>query len=298
MTAPVAGADAIPAPAATPAPSADRTVDRTVDRAAEIADTTAKIALYARVSRIAAAERDPRVAVGAAWATDVLTVQQLLAERAPAESDAAHQRFLAVATAVGAAVSGAVPVAGEAEPTRARDAREVVVAARRRMLGVFDASAAALIAERLTDLEHLAELPPAVGKALPSPGDALQWRAREIGPAGLIEALHVAASDGRLIAEALLAAGYRRDAARQMCLADVAEVEAYLVEASVAVGDDALLLADVRRGALVFLLSEAAERPVDVAAARAGVWAAVRAALPPAEVERLAPRLGRTRTAA
>ncbi|WP_019874614.1 hypothetical protein [Sporichthya polymorpha] len=296
MTAPVAGADAIPAPAATPEPeaTANRAADRAADRAAEIADTTAKIALYARVSRIAAAERDPRVAVGAAWATDVLTVQQLLAERAPAESDAAHQRFLAVATAVGAAVAGA----NEAEPAKARDAREVVVAARRRMLGVFDASAAALIAERLTDLEHLAELPPAVGKALPSPGDALQWRAREIGPAGLIEALHVAASDGRLIAAALLAAGYRRDAARQMCLADVAEVEAYLVEASVAVGDDALLLADVRRGALVFLLSEAAERPVDVAAARAGVWAAVRAALPPAEVERLAPRLGRTRTAA
>src|SRR5690606_35744644 len=154
---------------------------------------------------------------------------------------------------------------------RARDAREVVVAARRRMLGVFDASAAALIAERLTDLEHLADLPPAVGKALAAPGDALKWRAREIGPSGLIDQRRLAASDGGLIAEALLAAGYRRDAARQMCLADVAEVEAYLVEASVAVGDDALLLADVRRGALVFLLSEAAERPVDVAAARAGV---------------------------
>ncbi len=301
MTAPVPVTDAIP----TPVLGADRTAsdrtdsERTVsertaaDRAAAVADASAKAALYARVSRTAAAERDPRVATGAAWTTDVLTVQVLLWERAPADEDQAHRRFVAVATAVGAAVCGATDAG---ETARARDAREVVVTARRRLLGVFDGPAAALIAERLPDLEHLAELQPAVGCALPGPGESLQWRAREIGPAGLVEQLRTGAADGRVIAEALLAAAYRRDAARQACLADVAEVEAYLVEASVAAGDTDLLLADVRRAALILLLSEAADRPVDVAAARAGVWAAVRAALPPTEVERLAPRLGRTGT--
>jgi hypothetical protein len=261
------------------------------DRTAVIADATAKAALYARVSRAAAAERDPRVAAGAAWTTDVLAVQALLWERAPSDDDQAQRRFLAVATAVGAAVCGNTDAA---EPARARDAREVVVTARRRLLGVFDAPAAALIAERLGDLEHLAELAPAPARAMPSSSDSLHWRSRELEPVQLIAGLRTAAADGRVVADSLLAAGYRRDSARQMCLADLAEVEAYLVEASVASGDLDLLLADVRRAAVVLLLSEAADRPVDVAAARAGVWAAVRAALPPAEVERLAPRLGRT----
>jgi hypothetical protein len=159
---------------------------------------------------------------------------------------------------------------------------------------VFDAPAAALVAERLGDLDHLAELPPAPGLVMPLPSDSLRWRARDIGATDLVDLLRTAAADGRVVAAALLEASYRGDSARQMCLADLAEVEAYLVEASLAAGDADLLLADVRRAAVVLILSEAADRPVDVAAARAGVWAAARAALPPAEVERLAPRLGRT----
>ncbi|HUR72965.1 MAG TPA: hypothetical protein VMZ00_01740, partial [Sporichthya sp.] len=278
MTAPAPVTDATPAPAGA------------ADRATAIADATTKAALYSRVSRAAAAEWDARVAAGAAWAADVLQVQALLWERAPAEDDSAHRRFLAVATAVGAAVCGATDAA---EPPQARDAREVVVAARRRLLGVFDAPAAALVAGRLTDLEHLAEVPPAPGRGLPSPSDSLRWRARDLDPTELVGLLRTTAADGRVVAGALMEAGYRHDSARQMCLADLAEVEAYLVEASLAVGDADLLLADVRRAAVVLILSEAADRPVDVAAARAGVWAAARAALPPAEVERLAPRLGR-----
>lgn len=285
MTASVPATDAVSAPVP---------VDRAVHLAAPIADASAKATLFSRVSRAAAAERDPRVAAGAAWAADVLVVRTLLWERAPEDEEQAQRRVHAVATAVGAAVTGDVRGSGTDEPTTVRDAREVVVTARRRMLSVFDGPAAALVAERLHDLEHLAELPPSAGRVMPAPDDSLQARAREIGPAALVELLRTAASDGRVIWEALLAAGYRRDAARQACLADLAEVEAYLVEASIAVGDTGLLLADVRRAAVVLLLSEAADRPVDVAAARAGVWAVVRAALPPTEVERLAPRLGRS----
>ena len=283
MTASVPATDAVSAPV----PAADRAVGL----AAAITDASAKATLFARVSRAAAAERDPRVATGAAWAADVLVVQMLLWERAPEDEEQAQRRVHAVATAVGAAVSEGF--GGSDEPA-GRDAREVVVTARRRMLSVFDGPAAGLVADRLQALEHLAELPPAAGRAMPAPVDSLQWRAREIGPTALVELLRTAAADGRVICDALLAAGYRRDAARQACLADLAEVEAYLVEASTAVGDTELLLADVRRAAVVLLLSEAAERPVDVAAARAGVWAVVRAALPPTEVERLAPRLGRS----
>jgi hypothetical protein len=287
MTASVPATDAI----AAPVPAADRAVAL----APAIADASAKATLFARVSRAAAAERDPRVATGAAWAADVLVVQILLWERAPEDQEQAQRRVHAVATAVGAAVGGAFDGNDLDDTAPARDAREVVVTARRRMLSVFDGPAAALVADRLQDLEHLAELPPAAGRAMPCPPDSLRWRAREIGPAALVELLRTAASDGRVICDALVAASYRRDAARQACLADLAEAEAYLVEASVAVGDTELLLADVRRAALVLLLSEAADRPVDVAAARAGVWAVVRAALPPTEVERLAPRLGRTK---
>ncbi len=283
------------APAPTPVPVADAIPAPTLaaDRTTAIADASTKATLYGRVSRAAAAERDARVAVGAAWAADVLHVQALLWERAPTDDDSAHRRFLAVATAVGAAVCGATDVA---ETAQARDAREVVVTARRRLLGVFDAPAAALVAERLTDLEHLAEVPPAPGRTIPLPSHSLHWRARDLEPADLVALLRTTAADGRVVAAALMEAGYRGDSARQMCLADLAEVEAYLVEASLAAGDTDLLLADVRRAAVVLILSEAADRPVDVAAARAGVWAAARAALPPAEVERLAPRLGRTGT--
>jgi hypothetical protein len=288
----------------TPVPTDAEAIDAEAlgaDRAAALADLQAKAALYARVSRAAAAERDPRVAVGAAWATDVLHVQELLSERAPAEEEQAQRRVRAVATAIAAAVWGATDTP---ETGRARDARELVVTARRRLLGVFDAPAAALIAERLHDLEHLAELPPptavALGPASPaarpatSPASSLYVRSRGIDPLDLMAELRIAAADGRVVADALLEAGYRGDAARQACLADLADVEAYLVEASVAAGDADLLLADVRRAAVVLLLSEAADRPSDVAAARAGVWAVVCAALPPAEVERLAPRLGRS----
>ena len=278
MTARVLATDALPVPVTA------------VDRA--IADASAKATLYTRVSRTAAAEGDPRVAMGAAWTADVLVVQTLLWERASADEEQARHRFRAVATAVGTAVCGA---AGTAEVARVRDAREVVVTARRRMLSLFDGAAADLVADRLQDLEHLAQLPPAAGLAMPGPTDSLHWRAREIGAVALAELLRVEASDGRVIADALLAATYRRDAAHQACLAALAEAETYLVEASVAIGDHALLLADVRRAAILLFLSETGDRPVDVAAARAGVWAAVRAALPPIEVlDRLAPRLGRT----
>jgi len=270
-------------------PEADTAPVPGADRAAAIADALAKAALYTRVSRIAAIERDTRIASAAAWAADVLAVQVLIWERAPAEDEQAQRRYLAVATAVGAAVCG------DADTTEtARDAREVVVTARRRLLSVFDAQAAALVAERLGDLEHLAELPPSPGRVLPHPAESLKWRCQDTAPEDLVGELRTAADDCRLIAEALLVAGYRRDAARQACLGDLADIEAYLVEASLAAGDTDLLLADVRRAAVVLLLSEAADRPSDVAAARAGVWAAARAALPPAEVERLAPRLGRS----
>jgi hypothetical protein len=261
------------------------------DRSAEVADAQAKAALYTRVSRVAAIERDPRLAVGAAWVADVLALQALIWERAPADGDQASRRFHAVATAVGAAV-GSIPAAGEI--ARPRDARDVVVTARRRLLSIFDPPAAALVAERLGDLEHLAELPPVAEAVLPESGESLRRRSAGVPAAAFVADLRTSAGDCRAIADALLDAAYRRDAARQACLADLFEIEAYLVEASLATGDADLLLADVRRAAVVLLLSEAADRPSDVAAARAGVWAAVCAALPPAEVERLAPRLGRS----
>ncbi|HVE25827.1 MAG TPA: hypothetical protein VNC22_10495 [Sporichthya sp.] len=260
-------------------------------RSAAIADAQAKAALYTRVSRTAATERDPRVATGAAWISDVLAVRALVWERAPGDDEEAGRRLSAVATAVGAAVGAATDTAS-AVP--ARDAREVVVTARRRLLGVFDGPAAALVAERLGELEYLAELPAVAGRVLPESPESLRWRSQNATAEVLVSDLRRAAADCRVIADALLAAAYRRDAAGQACLADLFEIEAYLVEASLAAGDTDLLLADVRRAAVVLLLSEAADRPVDVAAARAGVWAVVRAALPPTEVERLAPRLGRS----
>lgn len=277
-----------------PAVAAELAAERTARRTAATADAHARAGLFSRLSCAAAAERDPRVAVGAAWAADVHHVQALLWERAPADDQLAHRRFLAVATAVGAAVCAATDPA--AAP--ARDAREVVVTARRRLLSVFDGPAAALVADRLPALDHLAEMPAPDPVALPCPHGSLWWRDRDCLTGSLPAELRQSAADARVIAEALLGAGYRRDAAKQVARADVAEVEAYLVEASVAVGDEDLLMADVRRAAVVLVLSEAAEQPADVAAARAAVWAAVGAALAPSELARLAPRLGRVDSSA
>jgi hypothetical protein len=81
------------------------------------------------------------------------------------------------------------------------------------------------------------------------------------------------------------------DAAEQTRLGEIAAFEAYLVEASLAVGDADLRCADLRRAALLEALPAPDALPADPRTVRDLVRAVMRAVLGPAESARLDLRL-------
>jgi hypothetical protein len=255
------------------------------------ADAAAKTAMYARLSRNAAAAGDGRLAVSAAWAADIHAVQALLWERARDSDAEPYERFFAVGTAIGAALDPAAPAVvptGAKEDTRT--ARGVLESARRRLLAAFDPPAALLISARLIAVDHLAALPaPGTGTEAAAGSLARRLAGRDVSAA--VVDLWTVATDCRTVACALAEAGLAADAVRQTRLAEVAAFEAYLLEASLAVGDSALLCADLRRAALAEALPSVKLLPEDPAAARQVVREAMRAVLGPAEAARLDVRL-------
>lgn len=256
------------------------------------ADAAAKTAMYARLSRNAAAARDGRLAVSAAWAADIHAVQALLWERARDSDAEPFERFFAVGTAIGAALDPAAPDA--AVPSGAKEdvrtARGVIESARRRLIAAFDPPAALLISARLIAVDHLAALPAPVAGTEAAVGSLARRLAGQNLPAAVADLL-TAAADCGTVARGLAAAGLAADAVRQIRLAEIAAFEAYLLEASAAVGDSELLSADLRRAALTETLPNVKLLPEDPAAAREVVREAMRAVLGPAEAARLDARL-------
>ncbi len=252
------------------------------------ADAAAKTAMYARLSRNAAAAGDSQLAVSAAWAADIHAVQALLWERARDSDAEPYERFFAVGTAVGAALDPADAPPGTGE--KPRTARGVIVAARRQLLGAFDPPAALLISARLIAVDHLAALP-APGPQVPAQAGSLASRLSGSDVVAAVEELWTAAADCRVVARAFAAEGLGRDAVRQAQLGEIAAFEAYLLDSSLAVGDTELLCADLRRAALADMLPSAGLLPEDVPAARALVREAMTTVLGPAEADRLHLRL-------
>jgi hypothetical protein len=192
---------------------------------------------YAALSRRYAADGELRMAQLAAWASDVHTLEQLLAENGIDQApDPAAQL-----AAVGSSVAASVEAAAAALPDRSLSAREVVEVARAAMVATFDASVHDLLAQRLGGLGHLEGV-----LAGPTITGATADRLRGRTADELWQDLRTAAADCSTMADLLAAEGADQAADRLSRQADAAAYEAYLVLAATRAGDVSFATVDLR----------------------------------------------------
>lgn len=249
------------------APAAE--LERHADRAA---------AAYADQSRHHAAAGDTRLAVMAAWASDLHALQALMWERGLGSSPSPDAQLLAVAAAVARSVD-----AFAQDPGTPADARAAVEAARAGLAKTFDASVHALLAQRLCTLDHL--------EGLPHPGvadDSGASRAvdRDTGPA---PAPRPHPRDAMAVARAMRAAGREEDALRLAYVADLETVRACLRRSAADAGDPAGVTATLRWRAVTAAITALDDIPAEHDAAVAALRDAIESALGPVDAARLAP---------
>lgn len=205
---------------------------------------------YAALSRGFAASGDARMAVLTQWAADLRVLQSLLWESGLGAAPDPAEGLRAVASAM------ADSWAQHAEHLRAAgSARDLVDRARGALAAVFDPSVHALLASRLTPLDHLDHLDDrvdrvdrdAAGRAagdLPAatPRDYLDWRT----PEELLRDLRVAGHDAVRVARAM-AEEDPTESDHQRWQATLALFEAYLVRSALLAGDAGLVTAELRR---------------------------------------------------
>lgn len=202
------------------------------------AETTARSTACRAVAETRAAEGDVVASVAATWAADVATVQAVLWERVMLASPDPDQQLADIAAAVGRALGGFAQ-----EPQHATTAADAVRAARRGLSGAFDDAARSLIERRLPVLGHLEELP------APTSAEVADVAAQRLGGSSLDEVVAERSAEARAcMAEvrALVAEGRSEQALALAWQADWATLEAYLLDAARAVGDDTLLSVDLR----------------------------------------------------
>lgn len=201
-------------------------------------DANTKARAYADLSRRWAAEGNILGAVHAAWASDIANVQAVMWERVMVASPNPDEQFFAIASTVAKALSKYTMTAGEAG-----SAESCVSAARRGLASAFDQSALALLAERFTPLDHLVNLPHPVS------GDVTACSRARVGDtdaASLSAQRKQDAADCMTVAVAMHREGRDDDAMNQAWTSDWAAFEAYLLDAAVAVDDEALVTVDMR----------------------------------------------------
>jgi hypothetical protein len=202
------------------------------------ADTTRRIAGYRSLARRHASEGNAFGAVTATWAADVNTVQAVMWERVMIASPTPDQQFFDIATTVARALA-----LHALHPPVAATATEVVLAARAGLSTAFDASVLALMERRLSPLDHLDGLPaPTVAEIAGVTRQRLGDETLEQAIAGRTEeARHCMAAALQLLRDERV-----DDALPLAWQADWATLEAYLLEAAAAVGDEALISVDLR----------------------------------------------------
>lgn len=189
---------------------------------------------YAALSRGFAASGDLRKAVLTQWAADLRVLQSLLWENGLGQAPDPAAGLHAVADALqGSWTQYADHLAG------AGSARDLVDRARAALAAVFDPSVHALLASRLTPLDHLDHVPVA---ARPAPEQTYRdWRSAE----ELLRDLRVAGQDAVRVARTLVDED-AREADDQRWQATLAMFEAHLVRSALLAGDDDLITAELR----------------------------------------------------
>lgn len=202
------------------------------------AGVSAKIDVYADLSRSYAAQGEARLALLALWAADVLVLQSLLWESGLGSAPDPDAQL----AAVGRAVDGSLRH-DAAEVEESMTVSSVLQRARTALMSTFDASVHVLLIERFVSPAHLDTLALPTGAAA---RDARMNRLGERSPQELSEDLRVAAADCMAVSAWMARAGLATDALAQARQADMASFEAYLIEAATAVGDVYLATVDLR----------------------------------------------------
>lgn len=195
----------------------------------------AETADYAALSRGFAASGDLRRSVLTQWAADLRVLQSLLWENGLAEAPDPGGGVLAVLEALEASWTQHAGHLGGAG-----SARDLVERARVAMAAVFDPSVHALLASRLTPLDHL-DHPGADRAPRGAPHGYRDWRS----PEELLRDLRVAGQDAVRVARALADVD-GEEADNQRWQAALAMFEAHLVRSALLAGDAELTTAELR----------------------------------------------------
>lgn len=240
---------------------------------------TAQAAAYADLSRQAAAAGDGYLAIHAAWASDINTVQAVTWEQM-AGTPGPDDRFVTVAAAVSRAVTspGFHPVG---------DAAATVLASRDGLTAAVDPSTRRRLTARYCPVDHLRGLP------VPSGPAAVGATRRRLVSQPVEEAtatLRRVAADCMRVAVGMHQAGRDTDAIRLAYHADMATVATYLLEAATAVGDASFVLVDLRWAVICQAISGLPGIPTTFPDAVDMIRAAVTGAVNPSEAARLTDR--------
>ncbi len=202
------------------------------------ASVTAQRARYIELSRTYADAGEGRLAALALWASDVQTLQLMLWENGVGSAPDPDAQMGAVGDAL------TVSMVENLNTGRARTSvQESVEWARNSLASTFDESVHELLQQRFAPIDHLAAL------SAPRSQDSMVAADRRLAgrtPAELVAQLLEAAGDCMAVASAMAKSGDVAGAKLQARQADLASFEAYLVDAAVRMGDNALVTVELR----------------------------------------------------
>ncbi len=195
---------------------------------------------YADLSRRYAVAGDLRMALLAAWSSDLHVLEELLWSNGLEQAPDPAAELAAIGANVAASVEAAAAGLADDGPT----ARELAETARRALVTTFDPSVHELLTDRFEDLSHLDSCPRPERDA--DPVERTSARLAGLSAEALAAELRTAAADCAAMAEMLLAGGEQDAGHRMARQSDAAAFEAHLVTAAVRAGDDALVTVDLR----------------------------------------------------
>lgn len=190
-----------------------------------------------QAARRRVAEGDVAGALVMAWGADVETWQSAAWERLVVVAGDTPREFFAAARVVLAGDASAGPALSGA------DCEDALRRLRRRMTDGLDPALARTMSTAWPDSSYLAGIP------LPTADDARSVGLRRLAglsPSDFIRDRHQRSREGMLRAQEQRVTGDVTTAVQSAYAADVAALEAYLVESAQAAGDRALLTAEIR----------------------------------------------------
>ena len=207
---------------------------------------------YASLSQDYAEAGESRLALLAMWTADVQVLQLLLLESGLDQAPDPSAQLAGVGEAVNRSLTAVSP--DDATP------RQLLERSREAMVATFDETVHTMLANRFLPLDHLdAVQGPAGDAADRSLERRLDGRTRD----QLAAELEATAHDCVAVAGAMIAAGDRHGALRQMHHADLASFEAFLLGAAMEFGDETLASVDLSWGLAARAFTESPTQLVD-----------------------------------